>query len=220
MQCSAGNAPGTGPYQEQRRINPMANSKGIFITLAAVVVAGALGYFAGKGGTSVPAGTEGTIGAADRYTSTQINPGDVTVADPEVQAFMESDLFRQMQGDAQFQTLVTTGRLETLLRDAEFSRRLTGATARDAEARRAVQGGVKEAEGTAKDAEGTAKDAEGSKTTMGTAKDAEGSKTTMGTAKDAEGRKVISGTAKSTEGTAKGTEGTAKDAEGTQKNVK
>ena len=44
-------------------------------------------------------GTEATIGAAQRYQSPQISSADVKTEDAQLQAFLQSDLFRQLTTD-------------------------------------------------------------------------------------------------------------------------
>lgn len=47
----------------------------------------------------VEKGTEATIGAAQRYQSPQISSADVKTQDAELQAFLQSDLFRRLTTD-------------------------------------------------------------------------------------------------------------------------
>ena len=47
----------------------------------------------------VEKGTEATIGAAQRYQSPQISSADVKTEDAQLQAFLQSDLFRQLTTD-------------------------------------------------------------------------------------------------------------------------
>ena len=98
----------------------MANSKGIFVAVVALVAGGAVGYMAGAKHLATPSGTEGTIGAASRYASSQIADIDVSVTDPDVVQFLESDLFHQMRSDPTFRKLVTSGQMEKLLQNSDF----------------------------------------------------------------------------------------------------
>ena len=45
--------------------------------------------------------TEGTIGAAQRYQAEQIKSSDVKVSNPELQAFMQTDVFDKLIHDKQ-----------------------------------------------------------------------------------------------------------------------
>jgi len=47
----------------------------------------------------VEKGTEATIGAAQRYQSPQISSADVKTQDAQLQAFLQSDVFRQLTAD-------------------------------------------------------------------------------------------------------------------------
>jgi hypothetical protein len=47
----------------------------------------------------VEKGTEATIGAAQRYQAPQVSSADVKTQDAELQAFLQSDLFRQLTTD-------------------------------------------------------------------------------------------------------------------------
>ena len=47
----------------------------------------------------VEKGTEATIGAAQRYQSPQVSSADVKTEDAQLQAFLQSDLFRQLTTD-------------------------------------------------------------------------------------------------------------------------
>ena len=68
----------------------MKNARNILVTglaiIAAVVVWGVW-----KGYIPPKAGTEGAIGAAQRYTSPQITDSDVQLGDASIQAFLQSD---------------------------------------------------------------------------------------------------------------------------------
>jgi hypothetical protein len=44
-------------------------------------------------------GTEGTIGAAQRYQAPQISNADVKVTDAQLQAFLQSDAFERLKKD-------------------------------------------------------------------------------------------------------------------------
>jgi hypothetical protein len=78
----------------------------IAIVAAVVVVAIGLAFLALRGFWPPKSGTEGTIGAAHRYTAQQIADQDVVLKDPKVQAFLQSDTFHKLATDPQFRALV------------------------------------------------------------------------------------------------------------------
>src|SRR5215831_16371808 len=59
-----------------------------------------------------PKNTEGSIGAAKRYQTSQISESDVELNDPQTQAFLQTDLFHRMQTDAEFRKAVLSGGLD------------------------------------------------------------------------------------------------------------
>jgi hypothetical protein len=71
--------------------------KVLWIVAAAAAVALITMRFVGY--PPVEKGTEATIGAAQRYQSPQISSADVKTQDPQLQAFLQSDLFRQLTTD-------------------------------------------------------------------------------------------------------------------------
>ncbi len=66
----------------------------------------------------VEQGTEATIGAAQRYQQSQISASDVKVEDQQFQAFMQSDLFRQLANDKAAQNALKNQDLQKALADA------------------------------------------------------------------------------------------------------
>jgi hypothetical protein len=84
------------PVNFMRRSNTMA--KKVLWTVAAAAAA-ALVVMRVAGYPPVDKGTEATIGAAQRYQAPQVAAGDVKVEDHELQAFLQSDLFRQLAAD-------------------------------------------------------------------------------------------------------------------------
>jgi hypothetical protein len=71
--------------------------KVLWIVAAAAAVALIAMRFVGY--PPVEKGTEATIGAAQRYQSPQISSADVKTEDAQLQAFLQSDLFRQLTTD-------------------------------------------------------------------------------------------------------------------------
>src|SRR5258706_144890 len=94
---------------------------GIILGLVVVAVVGiAVAHFTGI----IPpkSGVEGTIGAAKRYTATQINDKDVVLADPQVQALLQSDLFHKVIATPEFKKLSQTQEFWQLVTTADFQR--------------------------------------------------------------------------------------------------
>jgi hypothetical protein len=54
-------------------------------------------------------GVEGAIGAANRYQSEQISEADVALKDPEIQAFLQTDLFHKIATNADFANALKDG---------------------------------------------------------------------------------------------------------------
>ena len=89
----------------------MKNRQGIIIAAVLVVAAGIA--FVAMRGKAPSTGTEGAIGAANRYATKQITSEDVTLTDADVQSFLQSDAFRAMQTNPDFRKLVMAERAET-----------------------------------------------------------------------------------------------------------
>lgn len=64
--------------------------------------------------------TEGTIGAAQRYQAEQIKKSDVKVANPELQAFMQTDAFDKLVHDKQALAALASPEVQRLLADQNF----------------------------------------------------------------------------------------------------
>lgn len=83
---------------------------------AVVVVAAAVIAFVAMRGPGVGNnGTEGTIGAANRYQSEQIGNQDVSLDNPAIATFIQSDAFRKLVANAEFQRLVKDEAFTSLL---------------------------------------------------------------------------------------------------------
>jgi hypothetical protein len=93
----------------------------------ALVVMRILGY------PPVENGTEATIGAAQRYQAPQIQSTDVKLQDAELQAFLQSDVFRQLAADKAAQQA---------LKNKDFQRALADASIRAALAAPDVQAAI------------------------------------------------------------------------------
>jgi hypothetical protein len=78
----------------------------------ALVVMRVLGY------PTVQDGTEATIGAAQRYQAPQISSADVKLEDAQLQAFLQSDVFRQLASDKVAQEALKNNDFRRALADA------------------------------------------------------------------------------------------------------
>ena len=67
----------------------------------------------------VDKGTEATIGAAQRYQAPQISSADVKTDDAQLQAFLQSDLFRQLAADKAAQQALKNKDFRSALADAQ-----------------------------------------------------------------------------------------------------
>ena len=77
-----------------------------------LVVMRVLGY------PPVQDGTEATIGAAQRYQAPQISSADVKLEDAQLQAFLQSDVFRQLASDKVAQEALKNNDFRRALADA------------------------------------------------------------------------------------------------------
>jgi hypothetical protein len=80
----------------------------------------------------VEQGTEATIGAAQRYQEAQVSAADVKVEDQQFQAFLQSDLFRQLANDKAAQSALKNQDLQKALADATVRAALARADVRTA----------------------------------------------------------------------------------------
>lgn len=78
----------------------MSNKK--WIITGTIAVAAVLAFIAVRGPAFGPGGTEGTIGAAKRYQSDQVTSSDISLDNPEVASFIQSDLFRTLAKNEAF----------------------------------------------------------------------------------------------------------------------
>ena len=91
------------------------------VLIAAIVVVGAgIGFFALKGNTPVPNGTEGTIGAANRYQENQISGEDVKLTDPSIQAFLQSDAFHKIQTNPELAKAIASEQFRQAIQQDAF----------------------------------------------------------------------------------------------------
>lgn len=78
----------------------------IALIVGVVVIAAVVGFLAMRSHWPPKSGTEGAIGAANRYTAQQISDQDVMLKDAKVQAFLQSDTFHQLATNPDFRTFV------------------------------------------------------------------------------------------------------------------
>ena len=81
-------------------------SNRIALIAGVVVVAAIVGFLAVRNYWPPKDGTEGAIGAANRYTAQQMSDQDVTLKDVKVQAFLQSDTFHQISTNPEFRAFV------------------------------------------------------------------------------------------------------------------
>lgn len=119
------------------RTQTLSDRKGIDMTRKAMwglaaAAAILLAIFVVRGFPPAGQGTEGTIGAAQRYQAPQIADNDVVLGDAEVQEFLQSDTFERAIADPDVRALLADARGSAALREADFRRALLEADARAA----------------------------------------------------------------------------------------
>ena len=82
------------------------NNKKAVIIVSVAAVAVIVGFVALRGTWPPGSGTEGAIGAANRYSSPQIADTDVKIQDADLQAFIQSDLFHKLATNTEFRNMV------------------------------------------------------------------------------------------------------------------
>ena len=105
----------------------------------ALVVLRVLGY------PPVQDGTEATIGAAQRYQAPQISSADVKLEDAQLQAFLQSDVFRQLASDKVAQEALKNNDFRRALADASVRVALSSPDVVAAIAARAATAGAPQA---------------------------------------------------------------------------
>ena len=86
-------------FNPKRRRSQMSNKK--WILGAAVVVAAVIAFVALRN-PNRQSNAEGTIGAAHRYQSQQVSGSDVSLDNPQVASFLQSDAFRKLAANPAF----------------------------------------------------------------------------------------------------------------------
>ena len=81
--------------------NTITNQRKMYLTTAGVLAVGLAAY--GLGRVYPPLGpTAGTIAPAERYVSSQVSEGDVTLGDTSVPELMQTDAFEMITKDPEF----------------------------------------------------------------------------------------------------------------------
>jgi hypothetical protein len=99
------------------------------VAAAAAVV---LGVYTFTGFPPVDRGTEGTIGAAQKYQAPQIGEKDVVLGDADAQEFLQSETFDQLLKDPQARSLFADSGVRAQLANADFLRAIQSVEVRDA----------------------------------------------------------------------------------------
>ncbi len=81
--------------------------KNVVLVCVAIVAVGAIGYFAINGFPPTGAGAQGTVGAAVRHQSGQITKGDVALDNPDLQTFMQTDVYDKIIKDPQLRNVLS-----------------------------------------------------------------------------------------------------------------
>jgi hypothetical protein len=102
-------------------------AKKVLIGLIGIAAAGLLVAYIG-GGFPATTGTEGTIGAAQRYNAEQIKKSDVTVENPALAAFMQSEVFEKLSHDKMAVAALASPEVQQALANAEISAALADST--------------------------------------------------------------------------------------------
>src|SRR3954465_14669008 len=90
--------------QQMATIVQTSNNRKMILTSAAILAVGVGAY--GLGRVYPPLGpSAGTVGAAQRYVSSQVGDSDVTLGDTSVPQLMQTDAFEMMVHDANFRAL-------------------------------------------------------------------------------------------------------------------
>ena len=116
---------------QQRRVRRNGEgldmAKKVLIGLIGIAAAGLLVAYVG-GGFPATTGTEGTIGAAQRYNAEQIKKSDVTVENPALAAFMQSEVFEKLSRDKMAVAALASPEVQKALANAEISAALADST--------------------------------------------------------------------------------------------
>ena len=121
---------GTHPSVIPTKRGETMAKKVLWIVAAAAAVALITMRFVGY--PPVEKGTEATIGAAQRYQSPQISSADVKTEDAQLQAFLQSDLFRQLTTDKAARQALKNKDFQKALQEPAVRAALASSDVRDA----------------------------------------------------------------------------------------
>lgn len=113
-------------------------AKKVLIGLIGIAAAGLLVAYVG-GGFPATTGTEGTIGAAQRYNAEQIKKSDVTIENAALASFMQTDVFEKLSRDKMAVAALASPDVQAALGNAQISAALADSTLAQALANPAVQ---------------------------------------------------------------------------------
>jgi hypothetical protein len=97
-----------------------------------------LGIYTVTGFPPVERGTEGTIGAAQKYQAAQLSEKDVVLGDQEAQEFIQSETFDRLLKDPDARALLLDKGLQSQLKNLDFVRSIRTAEIRDVLASQAL----------------------------------------------------------------------------------
>jgi hypothetical protein len=97
----------------------------------AAAAAVALGVYTVTGFPPVDKGTEGTIGAAQKYQAPQLSDSDVVLGDAAAQEFLQSETFDRLLKDPEARALLSDRSLQRQLQSADFMRAIKSADVRN-----------------------------------------------------------------------------------------
>ena len=92
------------------------------ILAAVMVVAVVIGYVAVSGKYPPKDGTQGAIGAANRYQAQQISGSDVSLKDAKIQAFLQTDVFHKVATNPKFRAAVTNPKFQAIAKSQGFQK--------------------------------------------------------------------------------------------------
>jgi len=106
--------------------------KNVVLVCVAVVAVGAIGYFAINGFPPNEEGAQGTVGAAVRHQSGQITKSDVGLDNPDLQAFMQTDVYDKITKDPQLRNVLSNQAFQQAISNDAFRQALSNEAFRQA----------------------------------------------------------------------------------------
>lgn len=110
-----------------RRNEGMHMAKKVLIGLIGIAAAGLLVAYI-SGGIPATTGTEGTIGAAQRYNAEQIKKSDVTIENAALASFMQTDIFEKLSRDKMAVAALASPDVQAALGNAQIAAALADST--------------------------------------------------------------------------------------------